>query len=424
MKRQWRRIAVLSTAALAGLSLAGCAGGSQSEPASSGSEPSGTITWYVNKTPTMTSAVYQKVVDEYEKQNPKVTVKVIDAGGQDLSGYLKTLISSGQAPDVTQAQTVNPDNVNNWLDLSDQAWVKKASQTALGKSGSYEGKIYSVPVAYQVQSLIFYNKDDFAKAGITSTPTSWAEIDSDLQKLKQAGIAPMASAGDWVPESQIVAMTYPSLSSHWWTDRTAGKVTFSDSAWESNISRFASWVKNGYVRKDAVGLDYANVTNDFAEGNYGMYIQGSFITTNIAQVSNPANIGVFAIPLTGGSGKAPLYVGGAEGWEVLKSTKNKAASLDFVKFLGTDKQAIKTLVAADGDFSDVVSYSMSPVAQDIQTLAGKSDKLIVDQGTSVTPAAFAPMATQQIQNVFTGQSGPQISKAMDSWWTANIPASK
>lgn len=421
MKRQRRRLAVVNAVALVGLALAGCAS------ASSGADPTkatGTITWYVNKTPTMTSAVYANVVSDYHKQNPKVTVKVIDAGGQDLSGYLKTLISSGQGPDVTEAQTVSADNVDNWLDLSDQSWVKKASETTLGKSGTYQGKIYSVPVAYQVQSLIFYNKDHFTKAGITSTPTSWSEVNADLQKLKDAGIPAMASAGDWVPESQVVAMTYPSLSSHWWNDRKAGKVTFADGAWQSNINRFANWVKDGYVRKDAVGLDYANVTNDFASGKYGMYIQGSFITTNITQVAKPANIGVFAIPKTDASGKAPLYVGGAMGWEVLKKAKNKPAALDFVKFLGTNKAAIKTLVAADGDFSDVVDYPKSAVAKQIQSLAGSSAKLIVDYNTSVTPPAFGAMATQEIQNVFTGQTGKQIASTMDTWWTSNIPSIK
>jgi ABC-type glycerol-3-phosphate transport system substrate-binding protein len=421
MKRQRRRLAVLSAVALAGLALAGC---SSTAASSTSGKPTGSITWYVNKTPTMTSAVYQKVVNDYHKQNPNVTVNVIDSGGQDLAGYLKTLIASGQGPDVTEAQTVSADNVANWQDLSDQSWVKKASETTLGKSGTYKGKIYSVPVAYQVQSLIFYNKDDFTKAGITATPTSWAEVDADLQKLKDAGIPAMASAGDWVPESQVVAMTYPSLSSHWWTDRIDRKVTFANSAWQSNISRFAGWVKAGYVRKDAVGLDYANVTNDFAQGKYGMYIQGSFITTNITQVAHPANIGVFAIPKTDATGKAPLYVGGAMGWEVLQKAKNKPAALDFVKFLGTNKAAIKTLVAADGDFSDIVDYPKSPVAKQIQALAGSSSKLVVDLGTSVTPPAFGAMATQEIQNVFTGKSGPQIAGTMDSWWLNNIPQTK
>jgi multiple sugar transport system substrate-binding protein/raffinose/stachyose/melibiose transport system substrate-binding protein len=425
MKRQRRRLALVSAVAIAALSLAGCASNSQSSgSASDSSKPSGSITWFVNKTPTMTSAVYQKVVDQYHKQNPNVTVKVIDSGGQGIADYLKTLIASGQAPDVTQAQTVSPDNVDNWLDLSDQSWVKDAMKTSLGKSGSYEGKVYSVPVAYQVQSLIFYNKDDFTKAGITSLPTTWNQVDDALAKLKAAGIPAMASAGDWVPESQVTAMTYPSLNTHWWNDRKAGKVNFADSAWESNIARFQDWVKEGYVRKDAVGLDYANVTNDFANGKYGMYIQGSFITANIAQVSDPADIGVFAIPYTGKSGKAPLYVGGAMGWEVLKSTKNKAASLDFVKFLGTNKQAIKTLVAADGDYSDIVSYKMTPVSEEIQKLASDRDKLIVDTGTSVSPPGFNPMATQEVQNVFTGQTGPQIAKAMDDWWSANVPVTK
>jgi ABC-type glycerol-3-phosphate transport system substrate-binding protein len=424
MECQRRRLVVGSAVALAGLMLAGCSSASQATSGAGNSRPSGTITWYVNKTPTLTSAVYQQVVNDYHQVNPDVTVKVIDSGGQDEASYLQTLIASDQAPDVTEAQTVTPQNVGNWLDLSGQDWVKKASETALGNSGTYEGKIYSVPVAYQVQSLIFYNKADFTKAGITNTPTSWSQVNTDLKKLKDAGIPAMASAGDWVPESQVVAMTYPSLSSHWWNDRKAGKVRFSGSAWEANINRFAGWVKDGYVSKDAVGLQYANVTNDFASGKYGMYIQGSFITTNILQVSHPANIGVFAIPLTGASGKSPLYVDGAEGWEVLKTTKNKAASLDFVKFLGTNKKAIKTLVAADGDFSDIISYPMSPVATQIQNLAEHSTKLIVDQGTSVTPPAFAPMATQEIQNVFTGKNGQQIASAMDSWWASNMTASK
>ena len=39
---------------------------------------------------------------------------------------------------------------------------------------------------------IWYSKDLFAQAGITEAPTTWEELIDACQKLKDAGIAPIA----------------------------------------------------------------------------------------------------------------------------------------------------------------------------------------------------------------------------------------
>ena len=45
---------------------------------------------------------------------------------------------------------------------------------------------------YQPSTFImFYNKDAFAKAGITATPTTWDEFLAACEALKTAGIIPM-----------------------------------------------------------------------------------------------------------------------------------------------------------------------------------------------------------------------------------------
>ena len=45
-----------------------------------------------------------------------------------------------------------------------------------------------------VETGMFYSKAAFAKAGITSTPTTWAEFITDLGKLKAAGVTPFMFA--------------------------------------------------------------------------------------------------------------------------------------------------------------------------------------------------------------------------------------
>jgi hypothetical protein len=45
-----------------------------------------------------------------------------------------------------------------------------------------------------VETGMFYSKAAFAKAGITTTPTSWADFMTDLGKLKAAGVTPIIFA--------------------------------------------------------------------------------------------------------------------------------------------------------------------------------------------------------------------------------------
>lgn len=81
------------------------------------------------------------------------------------------------------------------MDITDKIsdTVKKQMSSSLD-SMSYDGKVYGVPVAAQPGG-IWYSKDLFKQAGIDAEPTTFSELKTDVQKLRSAGIDPIALGG-------------------------------------------------------------------------------------------------------------------------------------------------------------------------------------------------------------------------------------
>ena len=74
-----------------------------------------------------------------------------------------------------------------------QSWKDTINPGALGIY-PLDGKQYGVP--WDVGMVGFwYNKDLFAKAGITAPPATWDDFLADVAKLKASGVTPLAIAG-------------------------------------------------------------------------------------------------------------------------------------------------------------------------------------------------------------------------------------
>jgi hypothetical protein len=73
------------------------------------------------------------------------------------------------------------------------SWLSLFSQSTVPYMTSPNGDI-DIILGSNVETGMFYSKAAFAKAGITSTPTSWAQFIADLGKLKAAGVTPFMFA--------------------------------------------------------------------------------------------------------------------------------------------------------------------------------------------------------------------------------------
>ena len=152
------------------------------------------------------------ISQEFEKRGGVWKDSSIAGFGAADAAFQNRLVA-GDPPAAKQAVIglANTDFVNQGL-LNSIDDVAKAGKWAevLPKSTydliSYNGKVYLSPSDAHGESWVFYSKDAFAKAGVTEEPKSWDEFFTALDKLKAAGIQPVAWGGQSWQESKVFNM--------------------------------------------------------------------------------------------------------------------------------------------------------------------------------------------------------------------------
>lgn len=110
---------------------------------------------------------------EYESSHPGIKLDIQTVGGgSDYGAALKAKFAAGEQPDIFNVGGYR--ELDTWLeyleDLSGEAWAKDVLEVAK-EPMTKDGKLYGQPLALEGYGFI-YNKDLFAKAGITEIPTT------------------------------------------------------------------------------------------------------------------------------------------------------------------------------------------------------------------------------------------------------------
>jgi raffinose/stachyose/melibiose transport system substrate-binding protein len=341
-----------ATAAALGLGLAlavgGCAGGSGG---GGGSSADGQVTvtlWQVSTTGPG-QQYFLDAAKAYHALHPNVTVKVQTIQNEDLDGKLQTALNSNSAPDIflqrgggkMQAMINAGELQPLTLTSADQANVGSAALASV----TVGGQVYAMPVDTQPEG-IYYSKTLFQQAGITSTPTTMAELEADVTKLKATNVAPIAvGAKDAWP------------AAHWYynfalrecsqsTMATAAKsLTFTDPCWTKAANDLAAFIKvnpfeKGFLTtssQQGAGSSAGMLANHKA----AMELMGSWDPGVIASLTpnqQPLpDLGWFPFPaVSGGQGDPTALMGGNDAYSLSKNAPKEA--FGFLEFLLTKDQ--------------------------------------------------------------------------------------
>ncbi|EKD58861.1 MAG: hypothetical protein ACD_56C00037G0006 [uncultured bacterium] len=134
------------------------------------------------------STVYNEIINQYKTINPYVgEIKYRKFSPDTYSQELLDALASGQGPDIF---LIN----NSWLPsyvnklepaptpfVSEQD-VKNNFPDVVLSDFVENSKVYAVPLSIDSMAL-YYNKDMFNAAGITSPPKTWLEFNSAVKKL-------------------------------------------------------------------------------------------------------------------------------------------------------------------------------------------------------------------------------------------------
>lgn len=412
--RTKRRALAISAVSVASMVLAGCTPTSGS---GSAGDLSGEIRILANITPQLTQDYYENLVAPYVAAHPGVTVTIEVPSGDSVQSTLQQELASGDTPDIV-ASNLDPVVIPQLTAFPDEDWV---NETPLVDDLKVDGVVWQVQSGTSVQSLVFYNKDAFAEAGIAEPPTTLDEFTADLELLKAAGYLPLQTAGEWVTGAQFTMIGNPALlgdDADWFVQRNEKEVTFADSAYATYLDAYEGWVKDGLVSPDSLGVKYDDSITGFTSGTAATYLMGNWIVPAIEEAETSFEVGVFPTPTLDGS-VAKQLSGGAQPYSILKASENQALAMDLVKYLVTDEAAVTESLASEGNFRKGFSYEAGPVNAAVAAIVDASPGGVEGVGGLDVPTGFGEELNKQVQNLYIGVTAKDALSALDSWWDEN-----
>jgi multiple sugar transport system substrate-binding protein len=281
-----------------------------------------------------------RIAAEFSKANPDVRVDVQFMIGNSVEENIKPRVASGNLPDL---MSVNPNAYS--AELADQGILADVSGTAAwhtmleplkGDWTSRRSKSFGIPGGVAT-TLIYYNKDMFAKAGITSLPTNFDAFLAVCERLKRAGLTPIMWSGGFPnmlgngPFSFGFANNVVARDPDWKKKMGDGTLDLDTRQVADIFAKILLMAQRGYVQEAFMATDYDEGIRLFREGKVAMAFHGSWAAGLLLR-DNPDRVGVF-IPPWNAPGKRVVPVIGSETGFAVCETPNKAAATRFLEFI-------------------------------------------------------------------------------------------
>jgi multiple sugar transport system substrate-binding protein len=241
------------------------------------------------------------------------------------------------------------------------------SSRFLAGSLSATGAPGKPPTAVPLYSLaygLYYNKAMFAAAGISSPPTTWAELITDGKKLTTSSHWGLSIEGGSVAENIHMAFELSQQQGGQFFD-AAGKPTFNTPQNVAAVKQMMDFIQTDKITNPS-DAQYSKGTEalvDYATGKTAMVIWQA-ASGSLKQLGmNAANIGVAPVPLPSpipSGGKSVTSMVAGINMAVFKNTKNMSAALKFVKFM-TSTPEQESLNGTYGSLPTVSAAYSDPV---------------------------------------------------------------
>ena len=222
---------------------------------------------------------YTQFEKAFKEEYPEVNLQFISYSGQNSTVYLHKILETGQAPDI-YTSNILPDKelqMRYLIDLSGYDFSTKYAVSRLNEC-SIEGAIYMLPCNFSVLG-IYYNKTLFEKHG-WNVPTSFAELEELVPKIKEAGVDVSATTLEFTGNGfqylfnlgdTMFLRTPQGLE--WVEQFLSGEVT-ADAAWKDTIEYMQKWIDLGVINGNWFGRTTKDVISHFMEGNTALFIHG------------------------------------------------------------------------------------------------------------------------------------------------------
>ncbi|WP_217593566.1 ABC transporter substrate-binding protein [Cohnella sp. GbtcB17] len=286
-------------------------------------------------------AFKKAIEDGYKKLYPNAKIQWDVTLGATYFDKLKAQFASDTAPDVTFYQTLDYAKAGNLMDLSNEPWVSKMSESSKkDPTLNYEGKIYGASGWGYLGGGIWYNQELFDQLGIQPPKTAQEFLDA-CEKIKAAGKTPIALGFKdlWTADMFLMcwlqSYTFPN-DPDFGKKLYDGTIKFDDAVIQKVYQNIETMKSKGYFNENALSIDWPQSAQLFASGEAAMIVQGPWMPAsnkeNIAKGGYDSfQIGFF--PFMDDQGHQSLVVNSGSGLGINAKTKLVQESKDLVNLI-------------------------------------------------------------------------------------------
>ena len=269
------------------------------------------------------------------------TTDFIAATGHEFTPKLLTALSSGSGPNLVLSYS-EPQDMAEVAATGDvialNSYMAKDGRPgsyfypAMMKASTFSGKVYSFPTDGGDYAIL-YNKEIFKEAGITATPTTWAQVAADSAKItsKLKGIY-----GFYVPFG-VNEWTVWTFESMLWSEgghflnNHGTKALFGSPAGVAGLNVWVNLLKKHLAYPSSLANSSQNSGYPgFQDGKVAMYIDGSYRMGIDDTALGKANVGVFQFPKTK---EYAMNTGTNQSFMLKGTPAQEACEWDYLKYM-------------------------------------------------------------------------------------------
>lgn len=357
-KKRALLLAAVAVATAAASVLTGCSSSNGSGTASSGGVVHLTFTNWDNG--------MQTLVDTWNKENPKIQVKLIKPSGTGYTLYNKLITDNkaGTNPDLTEVEyQALPMMVSNKVVVPIDKYVSDLSNFSKETLSQvqFEGKTYGVP--QNVCPLVFfYRKDLLAKDGITTPPATWDEFAKDAAIVHAANPKQYLMNFDASSPEWFAGLAQQAGANWWSASGDTWSVNIDDAATQKVASYWQKLLDDGVI---APGPSWSTQWNtDMNTGNILGWVSGQWAPNQLPTIAPDTAGDWVAAPVPSWTaGDKAIGTWGGEVEAVTADSKHPAEAAKFANWMNNTQEGINLLIKNVQVFPAAQKYQSLPALE-------------------------------------------------------------
>ena len=406
--------------------LAGCSG--SGSPAKSTGPV--TLTFQSLAFQDTTVAATKKIVADWNKSHPKITVKLRQGSWDNVHDQLVTQFQGGTAPDIIHDEAADIQGFANQGYLADLSkYLTPAVKSSVSKDvwktvTSQDGKIVAAPTLLQ-SYVVFANTKAFKDAGVT-VPTgsqlTWADFQSIAKQLTAKGKYGVGM-GESQPTAGVLSLSLGFGGTYFTNKGSSSTIHVGDNELQVPQTIHAMAFNDKSIDPVSLTQSASDVLPGFFGGKYAMYVAGNYVAQQLTQTAPAGFTWAVLPPLAGSDGTE--QAADPQTMSVSAQSKHIPQAAAFINyFMDASNQA----ALGEGDW--LIPASAPARAQIAKDTAGKNGwTAILKSGENLTAAPFqaatnypqwnTQIATPAFQKYFANSiSLAQLKQQLTSGWNS------